>query len=498
MKRKHLFFIPLIVLINASAYPQFHVFFGNLHSHTSYSDGSLTPTDAYNHARNVAGIDFLAVTEHNHVQAPSRIAVDHELYSGAGSASLISTAHRLNDDGHFVAIYGQEFSSISSSNHANVFEVGEVISTDDVPNGQWDKLLNTWLPGHSDSQGQPAIMLLNHPSISSCPNNVEYGIDDFTNQADWRNALDAHAHLINIINGPAKNENEPEHDSEGEFLRYLNLGLHVAPTADQDNHLPNWGDAASTRTGVIAASLTKANILDALRNRHVYASQDSNLRVIGKVNGQLMGKRFTGAEVPATGTDLQMELDIKDNDEPNAIYTIDVYSDVIGGTSQADVIKQFTKTGDGIINLSGIKYTEVNQYFFVKITQSDPDFHETDRAWLAPVWFEPNAATSAAVNVPALTLSVNEALEEAVITNISDSEINLKNWVVRSVIGDQRFTFSANLMLASGASVTVTSGSNAKQQLPQFVKWITANMWSNSGDPGQLIDPAGIVRAETQ
>ena len=45
------------------------VYFGNLHSHTSYSDGSGTPRDAFKHARDVAQLDFLAITEHNHAAA---------------------------------------------------------------------------------------------------------------------------------------------------------------------------------------------------------------------------------------------------------------------------------------------------------------------------------------------------------------------------------------------------------------------------------------------
>lgn len=46
------------------------VYFGNLHAHTSYSDGSGTPAMAYDHAR-IAGLDFMAITEHNHAQAES-------------------------------------------------------------------------------------------------------------------------------------------------------------------------------------------------------------------------------------------------------------------------------------------------------------------------------------------------------------------------------------------------------------------------------------------
>ena len=54
--------------VRSGAQPQVSVFFGNLHSHTALSDGSGTPAEAYEHARDTAGLDFLAITEHNHAQ----------------------------------------------------------------------------------------------------------------------------------------------------------------------------------------------------------------------------------------------------------------------------------------------------------------------------------------------------------------------------------------------------------------------------------------------
>ena len=38
-----------------------NVYFGNLHSHTAYSDGTGTPREAYDHARTQGRIDFLAI-----------------------------------------------------------------------------------------------------------------------------------------------------------------------------------------------------------------------------------------------------------------------------------------------------------------------------------------------------------------------------------------------------------------------------------------------------
>ena len=122
--------------------PADRVFFGNLHSHTSYSDGSGTPDDAYRHAKLTADLDFLAITEHNHAAAESGagdrqdgilIATNPSLYTGPAPASLIPAAARWTTPGKFVALYGQEFSSISQGNHMNVFDVPAVI---DVANGR--------------------------------------------------------------------------------------------------------------------------------------------------------------------------------------------------------------------------------------------------------------------------------------------------------------------------------------------------------------------------
>lgn len=55
-----------ITAFSAPAFAQTaDVHFGNLHAHTSYSDGSGTPAEAYRMACD-AGLDFYAITEHNH------------------------------------------------------------------------------------------------------------------------------------------------------------------------------------------------------------------------------------------------------------------------------------------------------------------------------------------------------------------------------------------------------------------------------------------------
>ena len=87
-------FVPTLLYRYRSA--QERVYFGNLHSHTRYSDGTGTPRQAFIYARDVAKVDFLALTEHNHLKAmgPDGIGIAAEDQRTAG-LGLKATAERI-------------------------------------------------------------------------------------------------------------------------------------------------------------------------------------------------------------------------------------------------------------------------------------------------------------------------------------------------------------------------------------------------------------------
>ena len=241
-------------------------------------------------------------------------------------------------------------------------------------------------------------------------------------------------------------------------------------------------------------------MLTALRERRVYASEDSDLRIVGTVNGKLMGTRFTGTDVPASGSALDIRLSFHDPNEPNARYVVDVFADRVGG-QVADVVTQHTHEGNGTLTISDVPYGGGDQYFFVKVTQTDQDSELRDRAWLAPVWFEPSIGgpetfAAAPPTLVSLALDVNPAREEAVVTNIGDAPVNLKGWTIVSTVDNQRFKFPNDLTIAPREAVTVTSGSSARVGF-RVLRWTTDFMWSNDGDPGLLLDSDGAVRAES-
>ena len=402
MKKKRWYLFLASIVLSQLAFTQ-NVYFGNLHSHTSYSDGSGKPKDAYKYARNTGKLDFLAITEHNHKDAENGAAADRKdgiliaknpgLYNGSQSSSLISAARVSNVNGQFVALYGQEFSSISKGNHVNVFDVPQVIT---VANGRFDSLILHWLPNNLDSESKPAVIQLNHPSLYD-NNSVEYGADDFSSANDWISQLNRHASLIELLNGPAmtkESDRRPSEFMERDYLYYLNVGLRLGPTANQDNHYETWGTATNARTAVIAGELTKPKILAALRNRNVYATEDKNLRIIFRVNGHLCGDVITS--VPTLNSELDIQYSIKDDDEPEAVYKIEVFSDEPDGevAQVIEVVETEGNTqGNSTRSIEDILYTAPGQYIFFKVTQYDED-GRPDRAWTAPVWFDSVVASS--------------------------------------------------------------------------------------------------------
>jgi hypothetical protein len=380
-----------------AAEPELNIYFGNLHAHTSYSDGVETPDKAYAYARDVAKLDFLAITEHNHLMGGFQSTPEkrRELYVGKEPASLVNAAKRLTEDGKFVALYGQEFSSMSKGNHVNVFEVPEPI---EVMNGAFHTLLE-WMKKHSDSTGRPAVLQLNHPALGrpgrTTVGRLDYGRDDFGDDAGWVRAMGGAASLIELLNGepPAdKPDTRAPQIMDHFYLVFLQLGFRVAPTGNQDNHRANWGVATEARTAIMAPALTTRALIDAMRARRVYATEDRNLRVWIRVNGH-----WCGDILRTPSREARIDIRIEDSDEPEAEYTVEAFSGEVGG-DMATIAGTLELRGDTASHsMPGIRLDRNNQYVFFRITQAGK---VPDRAWTAPVWLETGSPSPTPVANP--------------------------------------------------------------------------------------------------
>ena len=148
----------------------------------------------------------------------------------------------------------------------------------------------------------------------------------------------------------------------------LDKGWHVAPTNNQNNHNGQWGDASGARTVVLAKSLTEEALYAAMKDRRVYATQDSDLAISYELNGTVMGSILPKSK------DAEITVFLSDPTD-EAIGNVEVVTD--GG----EVIDSaYVETPSQVLELSA---SCGHSYYYLRITQPDGDVAVT-----APVWMD--------------------------------------------------------------------------------------------------------------
>jgi len=261
-----------LISVPAAAY---QLYFGDLHSHTGFSDGTGVPEQAYDYARNTGHADFLAVTDH-----VEQLGDRMDLPAGAPKETewehMKKTADQKNDDGKFVALAGFEWATDFTQGHINVLNVNEITTTG---NGFPLKRFFTWVKKHPD-----ALIGFNHPNEES----------------DKKKVFDHFAFVPDIASQTIYVATNIPLDFPFYYMA-LDKGWHVAPSAQQDTHSPDWcNDKSGNSTAVYADTLTLASILDALRARRFFATNDRGLTILFEGNGQPMGSIIAADSVELT------------------------------------------------------------------------------------------------------------------------------------------------------------------------------------------------------
>lgn len=243
----------IVILCVASVSGQFNVYWGNLHSHTSYSDGEGTPAQAFAYARDVAHLDFLAVTDH----------LEQIYFLPWNWNDTKAQANAVTIEGTFVGIAGYEWGS-PLYNHCNVFNTPNMVT----PTTYLD-----WLGFTEDVLDEhPAFGQFNHPE------ETEY-ILVWNWFAYVSPAVDSAFPLIEVKNAAA----------DSFYRMALDSGWHVAPVANQDNHDDNWGTANDHRAGIWATELTRPALFEAIMARRTFSTQDKNASVWIELDEHPMG-----------------------------------------------------------------------------------------------------------------------------------------------------------------------------------------------------------------
>ena len=333
-----LFTIRILILtffIAASVYAQnYRIYFGDLHSHTTFSDGEGTPSEAFRQARDY-GADFMAVTDHS-------FRSDRLLFD---STRTIADRYTTED---FVAISG--FEMTKSWGHMNVL------------NSQWYE----WRDMDRDSfytrliRDTMCIAQWNHPTEK---------YDEFNNFRNYSPQLDKVVNLLEIINMRRYKTFEPS------YIRALDQGWHVGPTANSDSHHKEWIKAYSTRTAILATELTREKLLEALKKRRVYSTENNNLHIYYSINDSIMGSILHKPSLCLVKIDI---FDPDTSDLLDRITSVQIIAN--GGIVVASISCNDHKVQ--WINLFDWK-KRCYSYYYVKVKNSRGQY-----AYTAPIWVE--------------------------------------------------------------------------------------------------------------
>jgi hypothetical protein len=398
------------------------VYFGDLHTHCVASDGKGTPEEAYSYARDVAKVDFLALTDHNKAELDQH------------AVNKVIAASNAEQTKAFAPLVGQEFSTNKNGNHINVFGICEPIP--ETLNSDFRRLYRDWLPAYTNRHpGSPIFCQFNHPRSKT----KDYGISSVTVKnvpiqnydGDWDSfATDASkwVRLISLVNGPAQKTTTPPHGLHKDILPplvntwffYLDKGMHLSPTCNHDTHVESWGDLSDGRTGVwLDEPLSQSAMMQALDKGRCFASEDKNLSLWFELAGVPMG-----TQLPDMGsTNLPIIVKVNDRDEHDSRYEVEVYHDIIGDGEIAKIITRGEVSAGGTYTRTLHHTRGVRELCLVHIKQIDTE----DDAWSAPVYIGgTNSSAVARTSNPVVVFSPvkDEVVPDEIVTEKDENMID--------------------------------------------------------------------------
>ena len=354
----------------------FQRYFGQLHSHTQYSDGAGSLESALAYVKALpdnANVDFVAFTDHsNYFDKSGAANPEGALYDMTKATEYSQQTWKSYKDavaafnaenvGSMVAIAGFEMTWSGGPGHINTFNTPGIVSRNNTTlnNKTKDAGLQAYYKLLSQTEGLDSISQFNHPG-TTFGNFIDFGY--------WDAVVDTRMYMVEVGNGEGQIGAGGYYPSYEQYIMALDKGWHVAPTNNQDNHKGRWGNANDARDVILTDDFTEDGIYAALRARRMYATEDKNLDLDYTVNDNMMGSII---DVPEK---LNFEISFNDPDRTDSIAKVElvVNSGRVAYTwdSAADLAK-----GSVSVELAP-EYT----YYFVRVTEGDGDLAVT-----APVW----------------------------------------------------------------------------------------------------------------
>jgi len=329
MRKSIIFLFLLISVFSLSNY-----FYGNMHSHTSYSDGTADPFIAFDYAKEKSNLDILAITDHGRdIDMTSKGESEWQNLKNAGS---------LFTDDSFLGIRGFEW-TITGPGHITIYDTKNFTSSMET-----------------SFEGIYKWIILNDGIGNFCHPKPKWGtFNDFY----YYPLADKYMTMFEIINSSA--EIQPVYFDN--YIIALNKGWHIAPTANQDNHSPDWGTANRSRTVFIMDALTENDLYDSMRQRRLYASEDENAEINFFSGNYVMGDILYDLD--------DIDLTVKYSDPGEVVNKFYLYS--------SDGYEVFYPDSDSFSFAVSKNIDKNYEWFFVRLIQRD-----SDDIVSAPIWIQ--------------------------------------------------------------------------------------------------------------
>ncbi len=352
---------PCVVSEQAAAYT---LYWADLQGHCNVCDGTGSPEDYYRYARDVARLDAVALTDHDH-WGYQPLDEDPETWR-----VLCELSARFNHAGSFVTFpayewtnwtYGHKHVLFLRESDARVFGWSQPGSETAV--GLWDKL-----------GGLEAITLPHHTGGSPIPTSWKYHHPGFQPVVEL-----ASVHGVSEFVGHPRSIGGPVESGmvQAALARGYRLGL-IGSGDTHDGH-PGLGSpgARAGLAGIYARSLTREDIFEALRARRVYATTGCRAILRFHLDERPMGSVVRLTEASAART-----------------FSVTVLGDAPLATLAMVKNNREVATTPGEGMMAAWQWTDPapakdGDYYYVRIVQADGEW-----VWSSPIFIElSNVAT---------------------------------------------------------------------------------------------------------
>ncbi len=339
---------------------KYNLYVGELHGHTNLSDGKVDVDQYFTSIRDVAKLDFAALTDHDHggLCRPELYGEKWEITKEA--------VKKYNDPGRFTTILGCEIILYpwytNAITYYNNYD-GEILRGE-YPGECTREDLHSYL-------SRDDILLVPHDTC-----NIYYGTDFMAMEPEDMTPL---IQVYSRYNHSERYDPELFYQSDcegGHWQDALNRGAKMGCIAGSDDHLGTNGLIIPEKpyphnypgvTCVWAKDNTLPSIFEALKARRCYGSMGGRISVDFRINGHYMGE------------------EIKCGDEDRAVYF-----NIIPDEGKVDTVTVI-KNGRDYLRFKGkaqylfLDYRKEQDvdYYYIRVRLTDGRY-----AWSSPIWVE--------------------------------------------------------------------------------------------------------------